>query len=319
MPQSETNLVNVYFESIKPELAEFISSSSPLPEFLMICINLATEIAEDPSKTNLVITGDFVESTKTRLGDTEAAKSYDLLRGIGVVGGKTIQDGDTMTVLLHADIFELALDYQTNPDPAVVFLRTIAHEMNHVSMYQRGESGAPPLDGSWKATNLISSAAAIIDEYRAELGSLRLIDPQEADWNPSESVIWLEDSLIRVVTEYQEHLDVGKLVFDVGSQTLIALKQLAYCAAYERYSGKKRPLDLSRLRYANTQANFPQWWNDFRGALDSLPSGENSLSQDAEQKARLHVSNLLDTHLRITGFDWDEPMFTIRHDFLHLL
>jgi hypothetical protein len=318
MVEDDLPTAQVQFESVSETLVELVTSS-PLPEFLLVCIKLATAIAKSPQNVTLVITGDFVKSTKDRLRDTEAARSFNLLRGEGLVAGKTIHDGDGSSVLLRADIFEKALDYETNPDAAFLFLRTLVHEMNHVSIYQRGESSRSNENDSWKTLNLTSAAAAIIDEYRAELGSLRRLSTDESNWNPSEIVAWLEDALIKVVTSYQVHRDVNRLVFEVGSQVLIALKQMAYCVAYETVASAELPLDTRGLRYMNTRENLSAWLSEFRTLLNSLPSGEYALSRESEQEARLKMAALLDEQLRILGFDWDEPMFHIRSDLLALI
>ncbi len=319
MQQPDIPLVQVQLETVSPEFAELIIESSPPPEFLVICVNLATEIAHTPENAKLVITGDFVQSTRARFGDTKAANSYNLSRGEGFVGGKTMRNGDTFDVLVHADMFAQALDYRANPDAAFTFLKTLVHEMNHVAMYQRGESTGEVESESWKSVNLLSSASAVIDEYRAELGALTRLPTDGSVWNPSDVILWLEKSLIGVVAEYQLHLDVERLALEVGSQALIALKQLAYCVAYEQSSGDRLSLELDDLRYAKARLRLPQWFDSFRKMLGLLPSGENALPRSDEHEAIRRLSQVVDEHLRIVGFDWDEPMFQIERGLLELL
>lgn len=319
MSQSNEPVVQVQLEAVNPELAELLTTASPLPEFLVVCVNAATEIAHVPENVKLVITGDFVQSVKARLSDTEAAGSFNLSRGEGVVAGKTMRDGDYMAVILHAAVFQQALDYRANPDAAELFLRTLVHEMNHVSMWQRGESAAPTEITDWKLLNLMGSASAIIDEYRAEVGAQGRMRRDECDWNPNEIILWLERTLIDVVTEYQDHQDVRRLVFEVGSKALIALKQLAFCVAYEYSSGDILSLDLKDLRYAKTRLLLPQWFDSYREFLSHLPPGEAELPRDSELEALLQLSQLLDEHLSIVGFDWYDSWFQIEHGLLELI
>jgi hypothetical protein len=319
MARSDLALVGVEFESVDTEFANYIENANPLPKFLAICVNVASEIAYDPQRAALVITGDFVQSTKSRLGDSEAAKSYGLMRGEGFVGGKTIPQDDRVVVLLHAEIFERALNFEANPDAAFLFLKTLVHEMNHVSMYQRGESSFSPDRKSWKEDNLTSAASAIIDEYRAELGAINRMPIDQCEWDPGEIYRHLEDDLLRTVTEYQDHRDVNRLAFEVGSHVLIALKPLAYCVAFETVSGELVSMDLEDLRYSQARDRLPAWFTDYRNLLSGIPSGENDLPRADEQAFVAQLSRLVDTHLRIFGFNWDEPRFSISHDFLALI
>src|SRR5699024_5756659 len=112
-----------------------------------------------------------------------------------------------------------------------------------------------------------------------------------------------EDDLLRTVTEYQDHRDVNRLAFEVGSHVLIALKPLAYCVAFETVSGELVSMDLEDLRYSQARDRLPAWFTDYRNLLSGIPSGENDLPRADEQAFVAQLSRLVDTHLRIFGFN----------------
>ncbi|MDK6907086.1 hypothetical protein ACRQD2_09530 [Actinotignum sp. GS-2025e] len=320
MTKPNRKTIEVTFEEISSDLAALINASSSPREFLHLCASLVNEIVPRPEIVNLIITGNFIFSTQKRLDDTPVAKSFNLSRGEGIVGGKTLRLGEeSYAILLHASLFELSLDYEANADITISFLKILAHESNHVSMHQRGESSVFLEGRNSKLASLYSVANAIIDEYRAELGALQQIPIEAPEWHPDQISCWLEKALIDVVIKYQQHLDVDRLVLDVGSQVSIALKQLAYCVAYENESGKNTPIHLDDLRYENTQVHFGHWFESFRHTLTSLPPGDSSFSRQDALKTIETLSKVLDDYLRIVGFDWDEPMFTIKKDFLAFL
>lgn len=113
---------------------------------------------------------------------------------------------------------------EQRPDAALLFLYTAVHELNHAAMYQRNESRWDGNRTSWKDANLRSAAVAVIDEYRAELGALEVVPEEDSGWALDDIAETLNSRLQENVLDYQDHLDVNRFVFDVGSTFLAAWK-----------------------------------------------------------------------------------------------
>ena len=80
-------------EAVAPELIGVDVTSGRVPPLMRWCLSALKEIAPDPGRVRMVVTGDFVASVRDRLEGL--GHLYDLTRGSGFVGGKTIDRKST--------------------------------------------------------------------------------------------------------------------------------------------------------------------------------------------------------------------------------
>lgn len=76
--------------------------ATPLMDFCRGALDL---LALRPDKVKLVIAGDFVESVKARLPDGPYRDAFDLARGAGAVGAKTLAVDGEVHVVFPAFLF----------------------------------------------------------------------------------------------------------------------------------------------------------------------------------------------------------------------
>lgn len=291
------------------------NSAGEVPEIILLCLRIASEILPQPDMVSLVLTGDFVRSVRHRLNGAD----YSLDRGSGFVGGKTMRNDDgSIDILLHAALAQLAVSPVENPDATLLFLHTVAHELNHAAMYQRNESQWDGDRASWKDANLRSSAVVVIDEYRAERGALELVQEEDSGWNLDDIATSLSEDLQAAVLEYQGHRDVNRLVFDVGSKFLVAWRPLSFVAAFTH----SRPDAADPIPAATStewQNVVEHSWERFKKILAPLPSGQTRADRAIIDTATQQLVELFDQWLRNVGFEWDEPQFRISPEYLNAL
>src|SRR4051794_543851 len=93
-----TDLTSLGMDPDNPQATELISA----------CAAVLFSNALDPSRCRLVITGDFIRSTRQRLPEGPYRDNFHLNRSTGLVAGKTITLPDgTIDVLLHDFLFTL--------------------------------------------------------------------------------------------------------------------------------------------------------------------------------------------------------------------
>lgn len=291
------------------------NSAGEVPEVILLCLTIASEILPQPDMVSLVLTGDFVGSVRHRLNGAD----YSLDRGSGFVGGKTMRNDDgSIDILLHAALAQRAFSPVENPDATLLFLHTVAHELNHAAMYQRHESQWEGDRSSWKDANLRSAAVSVIGEYRAELGALEIVPDESSSWDLDEIAQNLSNSVENVVLNYQDHRDVNKLVFDVGTQFLMAWKALAYVAAFEhgRPSAEEPIPTPTSQEWLRMGAHS---WEEFKAILAPVMSGTIEADSKLVDRTTQALLDIFDQWLRRVGFNWDEPMFKISIDYLNEL
>lgn len=306
-----------------------MSRDDPQPTSLMnVCRAVLAAYALEPDDVIFVIAGDFVESVKARLPAGPYRDTYDETRGAGTVGGKTMTVGDQIHVVFHAWLFldPDAVEAEGWDEEAVSLLRksadararqvrrTIVHEARHVAIAQAGEANLT-LDGvSWQRQNFVSVAQQVIEEYRAELAvPMELREQYEVEL-PVDSLTALREDLRRIaMVEYQQHLDVGRLAYDVTQQSHHAWKALAYVAAARRVFNV--PLaDPVPPRVASAE----DWllmadphWAAFEDLLSHIPDGSVRISSGQLDDVTNEVADLLVDWLRTLGFVWSETHFLI--------
>ena len=275
-----------------------------VPELMGWCVAALTELAPDPSHVTLVVTGDFVASVHSRLGP-DRRQAYDLERGSGFVGGKTMLRPDGgLDVLLHAWWFG-EVEEEFRERTAQLVKRTLVHEAQHVAMAQQ-EREHTIADGTGRImTNLLSGADSVLGEYRAELGVGPTLRDGELVWDALLVLEALRSDLARVVNDYQEHLDVGRLVLDVGTVGLVGWRGLAYMAAAGRVMGNGQiPAEVTA---------DPLWvrmaarhWDAFAEALAAAEPGTVRMGRDDLDAVVADLAGVLGEWLVDLGFEWTD-------------
>lgn len=306
-----------------------MSRADPQPTYLMnVCRAVLASHALDPDEVTFVIAGDFVESVKARLPEGPYRDTYDETRGAGTVGGKTLRVGDQIHVIFHAWLFldpdaveaegwdaDAVSQLRESADArAKQVRRTIVHEAQHVAIAQAGEADLA-LDGlSWQRQNFVSVAQQVIEEYRAELAVPIELREQYEVALPVESLTALRGDLRRIaMVEYQQHLDVGRLAYDITQQSHHAWKALAYVAAARRVFNV--PLaDPVPPRVASAEdwlLMADQHWVTFEDLLSHVPDGTVRLSSGQLDDVTNELADLLIEWLRTLGFVWSETHFLV--------
>ena len=300
-----------------------MNSGNPQPTELMIfCCAMLGTAAPDPEKVCFVVTGDFEESVKQRLPEGEYRDSFDTQRGAGMVAAKTLKVSDEIHVVFPQWMFvdteaalrilepeEAAKIASTEAERAQHVRRTAFHEAQHVAIAQRGEDTVD-LDGlGWASKNFVSVAAQIIEEYRAELAVPRELREEHELVFPVDALEHLRADLTRITTvEYQQHLDVGKLSYDVVQQTHHVWKVLAYLVAARRVFGivpsTAIPADVQRKEAWRLMA--APLWERFEALLSEIPPGQISVSPKALHRCAIELADLLSEWVRLLGFRWDD-------------
>lgn len=97
--------VRVVLEGVGAEVLGMNPAQPEPTELISFCSAVIGTVAPEPEKVALVITGDFVESVKSRLPEGQYRDSFSLERGAGIVGGKAMAVREEIHVLLHAYMF----------------------------------------------------------------------------------------------------------------------------------------------------------------------------------------------------------------------
>lgn len=285
------------------------NSDTNASEIVSWCLERLAKDSPEPDQVRLVLSGDFVASVQDRFRDTPGASQYTIMRGSGVVGGKTIacRDGH-IDVLLHAGFF-MALDEGADSiDTVQLIRRTVAHEAQHVAIHQRELSFQEPTIRSFKAANLESAALAIIEEYRAELGVELELRRGDARWDPLQILDDLSAGLGVAVAEYQFHLEVERLIFEVGASALIAWKSLAYQVAEERIMLGKHRSNVQATHDMRWAKLIGPHWDEFIDLLGAIEAGTAKTPPAELTSAASALAQLLDEWLLTLGFRWiDTP------------
>lgn len=300
-------------ESVDPSAIGIVvrDGGATVPELLGWCLQRLGQVVPDPSRTTLVVTGDFVASVQDRRND-DAPEAYDLERGSGFVGGKTIaMPNDDVHVLLHALYFVQTDDLEQNAGVAQLVRRTLVHEAQHVAMMQNDQGYRRPSNATFRWLNLTSAAQAVVEEYRAELG----VDPDlragDMNWDPSAVLSAWSKGLGGDVARYQAHLDVARLAYDVGTTSLVAWRSLGYVAAWARLLPDNDLL-------TDAVAGDPLWvrmaarrWGKFIEALADVRPGTETMPREELDAVVAELAEVLGAWLGDVGFVWHEERFQI--------
>lgn len=306
------SVVGVVFEAVDPGALNVDIDAATVPPLMLWCVAALSELAPDPARVRLVVTGDFVGSVNARMSGGGAESSFDLARGSGFVGGKTIPMPDgTIDVLLHAAWFVELDDVAAREDDGQMVKRTLAHEAQHVAMAQNDQGYELPGDLSWRMVNLRAGAESVIDEYRAELGVGPLQREGDARWDGVDVLTALRSDLARVVSDYQEHLVVDRLVHDVGTVSLVGWRTLAYMVAAGRVLPDTEQVPAVTLADPLWQRMAAGRWDAFVRALEMNASGTIRMERAQIDDAVACLAEVLGDWLLDLGFRWTDSQFLI--------
>lgn len=274
------------------------------------CVEILANIALDAARARLVITGEFVTSVKDRLPASDYRDTYDVRRNEGFVGGKTMAMPDgTTDVLLQSHFFEPTDVEGEQAERVVRALRTVAHEAHHVAMRQAGEADASAYDDrSWVRRNLLHVADQVVDEYRAEAGIDQELRNVLGYWDPTAVLGALRDDLRRIaLVEYQAHLDVEKLSYDVGQEAQTAWKLLGYvAAALHQPDGSFEGLPAEVTDDIVWQLMGAPHWDAFLAVLGKVPPANERVNRSTIEGSIEDLADVFGPWLRTFGFEWTD-------------
>lgn len=141
----------------------------------------------------------------------------------------------------------------------------------------RETSISPPRPGP---AETFSASHGKIIEYRAELGVPTMLRSDDDAELSVENLIVLRNDLRRIATiDYQQHLDVAKLSFDVGQQTLHLWKLLGYVAAARRVAGLPVGAPFASPLVATVEWGLmvAAYWDGFEELLVHVPPARERL------------------------------------------
>jgi hypothetical protein len=295
-------------------------------ELMSFCAAILALIAVRPGECLLVVTGDFVESVKQRLPEGVYRDRYDIVRGSGLVGGKTILVGDQVHVVMPAQLFvpdTATMEDPGNPGTTISCVdafsldnetvrgnlarRTVIHEAQHVAMMQAGEGDDRYEDEQWVRRNLLTLADQVISEYRAERGVLEEFREGDDERSALASLQSLRQDFHRIAAvEYQQHLDVGRLQYSIVQESHTAWKVLAYFAAARRVAGISvgEPVSEELAETAEWSMMAAPHWGQFEELLADLPPGVNRVDLADLERVTTELADLFAVWLRSFGFTW---------------
>lgn len=307
-PQEPAASVSLVFEYVDPTVLGTDPETGAVPPLIRACAGALIACGVDTVKTRLVITADFVRSVQDR-GEPGSIyhESYSTERNTGMVGGKTIPLPDsTIDVLLQAGMFVPTETDDDADELAQLALHTVVHEAQHVAIAQHGEASGDFESAPSARRNLLVAADQVIEEYRAEVVACRMVGP--SGWNSDDLVsstkTWLSD-LRRIATvEYQRHLDVGKLAYDILQESHTVWKLLGYVAAEQHVAGQGLPSGVAddQLWLALIE---PQW-EEFKHLLAKVPDGAERTLREGLVSLASELADLLAAWLVTLGFEYTD-------------
>ncbi|WP_377105326.1 hypothetical protein [Propionicimonas sp. T2.31MG-18] len=305
MKDSAPRLPSIQLEFTDPTLLGMTLKEPVASELIAACTALLGQVAVEPDRCRLIITGDFLESARQRMEPGPYRDSYGMDRSTGVVGGKTMPMPDgTIDVLLPDILFALDKTPEQHAACARIAIHTVLHEGQHVAMTQAGETDPELSHLPRGRMNLEAVADQVIQEYRAE----RAIDhsvSSDNEWDLPGVLEHWHAALVRVAcVEYQEHLDVERLWYGIVQETHTAWKLLAYLAARipDGVSPKRAISDdvrKSRLWRVMVKPH----WRRFVETLGQVPPGNIRTNRTALDAVQRVLADEFDAWLLTLGFE----------------
>lgn len=301
----EASVPTLILEYVDARAVDVDMSTGAVPPAMLMCMRALAQIAPAPERCSLIVTGDFVRSVQDRLPNRPDDATFTTGRGSGMVAAKTMRRVDgTLDVLAPGWFFSSDVDAETRDAVAALAIRTIVHEAHHVAMRQNQQDYVREADQDWRARNFTAAADTVIDEYRAELGTSSLLSETESTWDPLEVLDALSRALGAAAAAYQQHRDVEKLAFDVGSEATVAWRAFAYIAAFARHNPEQSTVT------AAVRAN-PRWarmvapsWSGFEETLRAVDPGTELMRPEDVSAAVERLAEVLAQWLGDLGFLW---------------
>jgi hypothetical protein len=304
-------LVELLIEGVDLELLHVTLEPPSVPNTLAWCWGHLDRSVPDPARVQLVVTGYMAGSVERWSPDKDAEGIHAVEHGAGLSAGKTIRlpDGRAV-VLLHAHYFRNDLDSDQSEVNELIARRVLVHEAQHVVMHQNGQVYQPDATASFRDLNLVGGAAAIIEEYRAEIGVGEEFRRGEPVWEPATIIADLQANLDTAVATYQGHRSVDRLVFEVTSCVLIGWRGLAYAAA--------RDAVVPESGFLSEVHTDPVWgrgfeksWPAFTAVLGRIQTADAVMSRQALEDVAAEFARILGLSMTGLGFRWQGDSFAI--------
>lgn len=304
-------LVELLIEGVDLELVDVTLEPPSVPTTLAWCWAHLDRSVPDPARVQLVVTGYMAGSVARWSPEKDAAGIHAVEHGAGLSAGKTIRlpDGRAV-VLLHAHHFRNDLDSDQSEVNELIARRVLVHETQHVVMHQNGQVHQPDATASFRDLNLVGGAAAIIEEYRAEISVGEEFRRGEPQWEPAAIIADLQANLDTAVATYQGHRSVDRLVFEVTSCVLIGWRGLAYAAARDVVVPDGGFLNVVRTDPVWLRG-FDDFWAAFTAVLERIGPADAVMSRQALDDAAEDFARILGLSMTGLGFRWQGDMFAI--------
>lgn len=312
----------VILDGWRDDLARWVWSDDRAKRLRKAFLSLARYLAalvDRPDEVRLVIAINLSEAVQAR---SDHGGTYDIARGSGLVGGRTMAVDDGIDVVIDGGfLVDIGSGGTPIPNVAGVELvrRTLAHEAQHVVMTQRG-SGFEAYDRArvdgWIGVHVFDIAAKMCDEHRAEWNAIQLTEPDPPTTTDVLDVLEaFGQELSEVNDAYQSSLDVRSLMEGVLKVCANPLTAVAYWMAQYRHGDviDSAPSEFASLRLWDRYIG--QSWDEIAQALSQLPVTDLSTSSTVLHAAARDLADLLNRALQHIGFDYTDgstPTFTIR-------
>jgi len=304
-------LVELFVEGVDLPLVDVTLDPPSVPKSLAWCWSHLERSVPDPARVQLVVTGYMAGSVRRWSPEEGAAGTHTVEHGAGLSAGKTIRlpEGGAV-VLLHAYYFRNDLDPDSTEANRLIARRVLVHEAQHVVMHQNRQVHQPGPGASFRDLNLVGGAAAIIEEYRAEISVGAEFRRGEPRWEANTIMADLQANLDAAVATYQGHRSLNRLVFEVTSSVLIGWRGLAYAAARESVLPENGGAgDVSAISLGTR--GFDESWRAFAEVRRRVePAGvvmpRHELEAVAADFAEIIRGSMVDL-----GFRWDDDAFAV--------
>ncbi|NYF18202.1 hypothetical protein HDC37_003058 [Microbacterium sp. AK009] len=314
-------LVDWALEYVEPE-ALGMNAKRMVPTNLMdYCRAAAGVAALDPTKVQFVFSGDVATSVQERLPPGPYRDSFNLSRGAGTMGAKTMRVDDEVHILFPAWLL-YDVRWLRSVDPRdeegrianaplrkQFTKRMAAHESGHVATFQAGEETEQFDDEPTARHAFLHAAQQIIDGYRAEL-----VVPESllVSWDRElsvETVTQFRSFLAEAKDEYPRSRDRNVLAHAIVNNHAQALwKVLACLAAVRRITGTE-----VGAPFPGTVTRTPEWsetlsahWAQFEEVLSRVPSSRTRMSPAELRDRAYELADLLGAWLVTFGFVWQD-------------
>lgn len=304
-------LVELFVEGVDLKLIDLTLNPPSVPPTLAWCWAYLERSVPHPSQVQLVVTGNFPGSVARWAPEEEAHQIHAVEHGAGLSAGKTLRlpDGRAV-VLLHAHYFRNDLDRDQTEVNELIAKRVLVHEAQHVVMHQNQQVHQPDPTASFRDLNLVGGAAAIIEEYRAEVSVGVEFRRGEPLWDPAAIITDLQANLDVAVATYQGHRSVGRLVFEVTSSVLVAWRGLAYAAAREAVVSGGGLAGETGTEPLGSRG-FDECWHDFNAMLRCVEPADVAMSRQALEAVSVEFAEIIGDSMTALGFLWHEDMFVV--------